>query len=165
MDKTTSASAPTSAAASDGKADASDQSLPPAALANNQDPRDDVELVNEPEQSPRKLKGIKWIVCVLSIFSSVFLYALDNTIVATIQPTIINDLGHLEKLPWVSVAYQVTSVALDLTWYGLAMFWEFRLTKTRLGESCTASSMAKHYFSPPFSYSKLAPLSAALHPI
>ncbi|KAH8719434.1 putative MFS drug efflux transporter [Phaeosphaeriaceae sp. PMI808] len=70
----------------------------------------------EPEQPVRKLKGIKWFICVLSIFSSVFLYALDNTIVATIQPAIIRDLGHIEKLPWVSVAYQVTSVALDLTW-------------------------------------------------
>lgn len=70
----------------------------------------------EAEQPVRTLKGIKWFICVLSIFSSVFLYALDNTIVATIQPAIIQDLGHIEKLPWVSVAYQVTSVALDLTW-------------------------------------------------
>jgi hypothetical protein len=68
------------------------------------------------EAVPRDLKGYKWIVCVLAIFSSVFLYALDNTIVATIQPAIIQSLGELEKLPWVSVAYQVTSVASDLTW-------------------------------------------------
>ncbi|PVH99814.1 putative MFS drug efflux transporter [Periconia macrospinosa] len=70
----------------------------------------------QPEEPARTLRGIKWMICVLSIFSSVFLYALDNTIVATIQPAIINDLGHLEKLPWVSVAFQVSSVALDLTW-------------------------------------------------
>lgn len=53
----------------------------------------------------RNLKGIAWIVYVGSIFSSVFLYALDNTIVATIQPAIIGDLGYLEKLPWLSVAF------------------------------------------------------------
>jgi hypothetical protein len=69
------------------------------------------------ETPPRDLKGYKWIICVLAIFSSVFLYALDNTIVATIQPAIIQSLGELDKLPWVSVAYQVTSVASDLTWY------------------------------------------------
>jgi hypothetical protein len=68
------------------------------------------------EAIPRDLKGYKWIVCVLAIFSSVFLYALDNTIIATIQPAIIQSLGEPEKLPWVSVAYQVTSVASDLTW-------------------------------------------------
>jgi hypothetical protein len=71
----------------------------------------------EREGPARELKGIKWIICVLSIFSSVFLYALDNTIVATIQPSIIDAFGHLEKLPWVSVAFQVTCVALNLTWY------------------------------------------------
>ncbi|PQE21781.1 hypothetical protein CJF30_00011014 [Rutstroemia sp. NJR-2017a BBW] len=70
----------------------------------------------EEDEPVRNLRGIKWIVCVLSIYSSVFLYALDNTIVATIQPAIIADLGHIEKLPWVSVGYQATSVALDLTW-------------------------------------------------
>jgi hypothetical protein len=119
MDDKAPTAASTSAAASDEKADNSAKSPSPATVANNQYPRGDLEVSNEPEQSPRKLKGIKWIVCVLSIFSSVFLYALDNTIVATIQPAIISDLGHLEKLPWVSVAYQVTSVALDLTWYSL----------------------------------------------
>ncbi|KAJ8058261.1 hypothetical protein OCU04_012456 [Sclerotinia nivalis] len=71
---------------------------------------------SEVEEPARSLKGIKWIICVLSIYSAVFLYALDNTIVATIQPAIIKNLGHIEKLPWVSVAYQTTSVALDLTW-------------------------------------------------
>src|SRR4051794_30581718 len=60
----------------------------------------------EAEEPVRNMRGIKWIVCVLSIYSSVFLYALDNTIVATIQPAIIKDLGHIEKLPWVSVGYQ-----------------------------------------------------------
>nr|POE61029.1 efflux pump patc [Quercus suber] len=45
----------------------------------------------------------------------VSLYALDNTIVATIQPAIIEDLGHIEKLPWLSVTYQLGSFALDLT--------------------------------------------------
>ena len=70
----------------------------------------------EAEEPVRNLKGIKWIICVLSVFSSVFLYALDNTVVATIQRAIIDDFGHIEKLPWVSVAFQVTSVALNLTW-------------------------------------------------
>jgi len=114
-----SASAPISAPVSEKNLDEEtnapnpDQSSLPAALDTAQASEENVEA----EKPARNLKGIKWIICVLSIFSSVFLYALDNTIVATIQPAIINDLHHLEKLPWVSVAFQVTSVALDLTWY------------------------------------------------
>jgi hypothetical protein len=95
-----------------------------SSLSTVLDATQDVQIIQqtstpdvEREEPPRDLKGIKWIICVLSIFSSVFLYALDNTIVATIQPSIIDAFGHLEKLPWVSVAFQVTSVALALTWY------------------------------------------------
>lgn len=121
-DHESSSSTPATAASSDEKAVSPGQSSPPVGT---------IELatvpaaVDEPEQPVRTLKGIKWIICVLSIFSSVFLYALDNTIVATIQPAIINDLGHIEKLPWVSVAYQVASVALDLTWYACHVCADF----------------------------------------
>jgi hypothetical protein len=100
------------------------QSSFPTVLDSNVTPKENSEAVQSPsplaleaDEPVRNLRGIKWIVCVLSIYSSVFLYALDNTIVATIQPAIIADLGHIEKLPWVSVGYQATSVALDLTWY------------------------------------------------
>jgi hypothetical protein len=40
---------------------------------------------------------------VLAISSSLFLYALDNTIVANIVPAIINDLDHATELAWLSV--------------------------------------------------------------
>jgi hypothetical protein len=100
------------------------QSSPPTALEPSLTSKENIEAIQLPsaqdlqvEEPVRNMTGIKWIVCVLSIYSSVFLYALDNTIVATIQPAIIKDLGHIEKLPWVSVGYQATSVALDLTWY------------------------------------------------
>ena len=120
-----SASTPTSAPDSEKNLDK--ESSLRAALDTTQAEEENVEATQQPsttstahveaEEPVRSLKGIKWIICVLSIFSSVFLYALDNTVVATIQPAIINDLHQLEKLPWVSVAFQVTSVALDLTWY------------------------------------------------
>lgn len=129
MDGNTSASAPTSEKNSEKETNtitASDQSSFPIAHEANLSSKEengaphlssvsDVEAVAE--EPARSLNGIKWIICVVSIYSSVFLYALDNTIVATIQPAIIKDLGHLEKLPWVSVSFQAASVALDLTWY------------------------------------------------
>lgn len=38
-----------------------------------------------PEAPPRDIDGWRWIVVVLAILSSTFLFALDNTIVADIQ--------------------------------------------------------------------------------
>ena len=65
----------------------------------------------------RNLKGIRWVVVVTAILSSTFLYALDNTIVANIRPSIIQTLGEIEKLPWVSVAYAAGEVGSNPFWY------------------------------------------------
>jgi len=143
----------------------SDQSSLPEAQSTIQ-PSATAEL--EGAAPVRSLKGIAWIICVGSIFSSVFLYALDNTIVATIQPAIIGDLGHLEKLPWLSVAFQLTSFALDLTWYVhvhvLTMQGFGSPVLSSAGESSTPSSTASLCFSHPSSSSKSALPSAVPHP-
>ncbi|CAG8950774.1 hypothetical protein HYFRA_00002988 [Hymenoscyphus fraxineus] len=68
--------------------------------------------VAEPEESvvletlghaPRTVHGVKWALIVIATLSSLLLYAFDNTIVANIVPSIVNDLGSVEKLPWLSV--------------------------------------------------------------
>lgn len=43
----------------------------------------------------------------MSVFSCVFLFALDNTIVADVQPAIIEEFGNLALLPWISVAFML----------------------------------------------------------
>ncbi|KAH6656000.1 major facilitator superfamily-domain-containing protein [Truncatella angustata] len=68
------------------------------------------------DKSPRKLSGIVWGICVAAILSSVFLFALDNTIVALVQPKILESFGEIEKLPWVSVSFALGSVAMNLLW-------------------------------------------------
>jgi hypothetical protein len=40
----------------------------------------------EPEKQQRKLTGFKWFLFVVSDLTAIFLYALDNTIVANIAP-------------------------------------------------------------------------------
>ncbi|KAI0006814.1 major facilitator superfamily-domain-containing protein [Xylariaceae sp. FL0662B] len=77
------------------------------------------EVQPEPKdaQEPsRNLHGILWAVCVASIISAVFLFALDNTIVALIQPQIIESFGSIEKLPWLSVSFALGNVAVNLPW-------------------------------------------------
>ncbi|KAH8177878.1 major facilitator superfamily protein [Sarocladium implicatum] len=69
-----------------------------------------------PEKPPRDISGWKWFVAMASILSSIFFYALDNTVVADIQPVIIEDLGELEKLTWLSVSFLLGATATNLIW-------------------------------------------------
>jgi hypothetical protein len=50
------------------------------------------------ELPPRGISGLKWALVVLSILSSTFLFALDNTIVANVQPVIITHFNSVGKL-------------------------------------------------------------------
>lgn len=65
----------------------------------------------------RKITGIKWFLVVLSILSSTFLFALDNTVVADIQPKIVDRFGEIQKLPWLPIAFLVACVSTNLIWY------------------------------------------------
>lgn len=73
----------------------------------------------EPVQTtkpPRDIHGPKWFLVVVSILSSIFLFALDNTVVADIQPAIIERFGELNKLPWLSVAFLLGAASTNLIW-------------------------------------------------
>lgn len=58
---------------------------------------------------------LKWFTVVVALFFAVFLFALDTTVVADVQPSIIETLGDIERLPWVSVAYPLGTIAVNLT--------------------------------------------------
>jgi hypothetical protein len=66
---------------------------------------DEKQLPPAEEISPRDVHGWKWALVVISILSSIFLFSLDNTIVADIQPAIIETFGEVNKLPWLSVGF------------------------------------------------------------
>ena len=65
-------------------------------------------------EHPRELGEIAWASVVISLLFSMFLFSLDNVIVADIQPSIIKTLGHVDKLPWVSVGYALGGTAVNL---------------------------------------------------
>ncbi|KAI0543349.1 major facilitator superfamily-domain-containing protein [Xylaria curta] len=46
----------------------------------------------------------------------VFLFFLDNTIVALLQPQIVEAFGSIDKLPWVAVSFALGSVSVNLLW-------------------------------------------------
>ncbi|KAI0407116.1 hypothetical protein F4802DRAFT_69216 [Xylaria palmicola] len=53
-------------------------------------------LTHEEILSPCDTHGWKWAAAYTSILSVCFLFALDNTIVATMQPSILESLGEVE---------------------------------------------------------------------
>ena len=79
----------------------------------------DIETSQVPNQAttlrrPREMSQLTWICVVISLLTSMFLFALDNTVVADAQPKIIDTFGHVDLLPWVSVAYALGAIALNL---------------------------------------------------
>lgn len=68
----------------------------------------------------RNLNRVSWFCVVFSLLAALFLFALDNTIVANVQENIIYTLGGIEKLPWISVAFALGAVATNLFWYVLS---------------------------------------------
>jgi hypothetical protein len=68
------------------------------------------------EKPPRDIGGWQWGLVVFAILSSTFLFALDNTIVADIQPVIVTHFNSVGKLTWLSVAFLIGAAATNLVW-------------------------------------------------
>ncbi len=103
----------------------------PAFTTNDKDsswrassPATDIELATsdgsetplEKVPSPRDVHGWKWAVVVASILSSTFLFSLDNTIVADVQPAIFECFDEIDTLAWLGVAFALGSAATILPW-------------------------------------------------
>jgi MFS family permease len=64
---------------------------------------------------------MQWALIYTAMVSTTFLFSLDNTIVADIQPSIISDFGRIELLPWIGTGYALGSLSV-LPWgkaYGI----------------------------------------------
>ncbi|KAK8018586.1 efflux pump antibiotic resistance protein [Apiospora marii] len=64
----------------------------------------------------RKLKGIAWVVAVTALLSSTFLYALDNTVMANVRPSIVETFQRIDMLPWLSCSYPMGEVGANPLW-------------------------------------------------
>ncbi|KAM5442428.1 Efflux pump dep3 [Microsporum ferrugineum] len=67
------------------------------------------------DPSPRQIRGWKWAVVYASILSTTFLFSLDNTIVADIQPAILELFGQVQLLPWIGVGFALGTMCV-LPW-------------------------------------------------
>ncbi|KAJ7158473.1 major facilitator superfamily domain-containing protein [Mycena filopes] len=65
---------------------------------------------------PEYPTGAKLVVLMIALAISVFLVALDNTIIATVIPKITNHFNSLDDVGWYGSAYLLTSASFQLLW-------------------------------------------------
>ncbi|KAI0205252.1 putative efflux pump antibiotic resistance protein [Astrocystis sublimbata] len=83
--------------------------------------------INDTPNKSRKLTGISWFIAMFAIISSTFLYALDNTVLANVRPSIIETFGHIDLLTWVSVAYPLGEVGSNPLWGKLNSYFNTKV--------------------------------------
>lgn len=57
-----------------------------------------------------------WIILCSSMLLAEMQVALDTTITADLQPTIITTLGEINKFPWINVTYSLANGGSCLVW-------------------------------------------------
>lgn len=62
----------------------------------------------------RTVTGIRWVIVVFAILSSTFLFALDNTVVADVQPQIVLQFDAITDIAWLGVAFIMAATATNL---------------------------------------------------
>ncbi|KAM0173099.1 hypothetical protein ACHAPF_007014 [Botrytis cinerea] len=107
------------------------------------------KLNNTPEQealASREITGFRWALVISAISSSIFLYALDNTVVADLQHFIITRFGEVQKLPWLSVSFLLGATATNLVWvkiytqFNAKWFYVFSVFVFELGPAVCAAA-------------------------
>lgn len=113
----------------------SEPALEPASAASQLANEDDAEIVAAPPgpapDSPEanyKPKSLKFWLILLSAFVSMFLVALDRTIISTAIPTITDDFNSLGDIGWYGSAYMLSTAAFQLVWGRIYRFYDLRYT-------------------------------------
>ncbi|KAJ5986628.1 DNA repair protein RAD50 [Penicillium sp. IBT 35674x] len=60
----------------------------------------------------RSITGLKWFFAYASVLSTVFLFALDGTIVAALQPSIVETFKNESDLSWIGVSFMLGDTAI-----------------------------------------------------
>ncbi|KAI1426173.1 major facilitator superfamily domain-containing protein [Xylaria sp. FL1777] len=83
---------------------------------------------SENSGATRTIHGIKWFIVYTTLLSTVLFYALESTVVANIQPSIIATFGDVDKLPWIGTAVYLGGQTILPTGRAYAVFnvkWYF----------------------------------------
>ncbi|KAB2572711.1 hypothetical protein BFW01_g10315 [Lasiodiplodia theobromae] len=96
----------------------SDSSIKSAKASDVQDSavQSDVEKGPEPTTPQRAIRGWRWCLVVIVMLSSIFLFSLDNTVVADLVPILVTEFDAVDQLTWLSVGFTIGAVVLALSW-------------------------------------------------
>ncbi|PTB45738.1 hypothetical protein M441DRAFT_54777 [Trichoderma asperellum CBS 433.97] len=107
----------------------------PASAASQPANEDGTEIAAAPQgtapDSPEanyNPKSLKFWLILLSAFVSMFLVALDRTIISTAIPTITDDFKSLGDIGWYGSAYMLSTAAFQLVWGRIYRFYDLRYT-------------------------------------
>jgi MFS family permease len=71
--------------------------------------------VSEKDVEPtRTVRGFRWFLICLSLYTSIFIYGLDTTIAADVQGAVLAAFGHIEQLAWIGAGFPLGSVSVIL---------------------------------------------------
>ena len=68
------------------------------------------------ESHPRDMKTWKWVLLSGGVLFATILLALDNTVVADLQPQVVDAFGEISKFPRINVNYSLGAVGTGLLW-------------------------------------------------
>lgn len=68
------------------------------------------------QSEPPRKQPIVWIFFIACIVSSPFLFGFDLIVVGTMQPKILEQLGEVDKLSWISISYALAAISTTLLW-------------------------------------------------
>jgi MFS family permease len=104
------------------------------------------------DKQERQVRGIRWILILIALYISCFLYGLDTTISADVQGPIVEAFGHVEQLAWVGAGFPMGSVAVilpvgnmftsfDMKWLFVASVTLFEIGSAVCGAAPTMSAL------------------------
>lgn len=113
----------------------SDDTNSPLKKETDSPPADDnAEAANPQGAAPDSAEAsykpgsLKFWLIIISAFVSMFLVALDRTIISTAIPTITDDFHSLSDIGWYGSSYMLTTAAFQLIWGRIYRFYDLRWT-------------------------------------
>lgn len=73
-----------------------------------------VRDAEQEQEQQRSIRGIRWLLVCIAVFSANLLYGLDNTIVADIQGAVAGTFSEYTQLGWLGVGFTLGSVVFNL---------------------------------------------------
>ena len=72
--------------------------------------------VEQPAERSASLSSVGWVILCSSMLLAEVQAAIDSTMTANLQPTVIHAFGEISKFPWINVSYSLGLSGSCLVW-------------------------------------------------